>query len=287
MQKDKYTVILFYKFGNIKNTEKYRDQQRKIAEIFNLKGRILIATEGVNATLEGKTKDIKSYIKHQKKTQFFKDVVFKESAGNGKGFTKLKVKVRPEIVTLGSEAFNIKRETAKTITAEKFDALYQKGEDFTVLDLRNDFEIKAGYFEKTVNPGLKNFRDLPQKLKELSYLKDKKIVAVCTGGIRCEKATCLLKKEGFTKLYQLKDGIHTYIKKFPRKHFKGSLFVFDNRMITPVVETENREVVGKCFFCNVECEEFYNNDAFRPSKKLICCDVCIKTKKNLRKCVPA
>ncbi len=286
MQKSEYTIILFYKFSKIKNTEKFRDQQRKIAEDFGLKGRILIAEEGINATLEGSTPNIKSYVKNLKQTKFFKDIVFKESEGNGKGFTKLKVKVRPEIVTLGLGEFNIKKETAKTITSEQLEKLYKKGEDFAVLDLRNDFEVKAGYFEKTVNPELKNFRDLPEKLKDLAYLKNKKVIAVCTGGIRCEKATCLLKKEGFTNLYQLEDGIHTYIKKFPSKHFKGSLFVFDNRMTTSVVKTENREVVGKCFYCATKCEEFYNDDSVRPSKKIICCDVCIKSKINLRNCIP-
>jgi len=287
MSQNKYTIILFYKFTNIKNPEAFKLQQRKIAEKFNLKGRMLIAKEGINATFEGLAKDIKGYIKKQKSTKLFKDVVFKDSVGNGKGFTKLMVKVRPEVVTLGVGTLNIKKDTAKAITAKQFDNLYAKKEDFVVLDLRNNYEVEAGYFENTVNPKLRNFRELPQKMQELSHLKDKKVVAVCTGGIRCEKATVLLKKEGFKNIYQLKDGIHTYIKKYPGKHFKGSLFVFDNRMVTPVVDNENREVVGRCAFCNLECEEFYNDDSFRPSKKVICCDVCIVRHQNkLRRCIP-
>ena len=221
MKKNAYTIILFYKFQEIKNPEKFKEQQRIIAQKFNLRGRILIASEGVNATLEGKTEDIKKYIKKLKTTKFFKSVVFKESAGNGAAFPKLKVKIRPEIVTLGAGKFNVKKETAKTISAVALEKMYQRKEEFAILDLRNDFEIKAGYFKKTINPKLKNFRDLPEKIEELSRLKNKKLVAVCTGGIRCEKATCLLKKEGFTNVYQLKDGIHTYIKKFPGKTTAG------------------------------------------------------------------
>ena len=287
MKKENYTIILFYKFTLIKNPEKVRDQQRKIAEAFNLKGRILIAREGVNATLEGKTKDIKSYQKKSRSSKLLSGVVFKESQGTGKAFTKLIVRVRPEVVTLGAGEFNIKKETAKSVTVTRLEKMFAKKEDFVVLDLRNEYEINAGYFENTVNPHLRNFRDLPEKISQLEDLKNKKIVAVCTGGVRCEKATCLLKREGFENIYQLKDGIHTYLKKFPGKHFKGSLFVFDNRMTTPIVETKKREVVGSCAFCNKPCEEFYNDDSVRPSKKIICCDKCILSyRTTLRKCIP-
>src|SRR3989338_11208319 len=102
MKKVSYTIILFYKFTRIKNPEVFKIQQRKIAEKFNLKGRMLIAKEGINATFEGTTKDIKAYIKKQKSfgsaqdKQIFKDVVFKDSVGNGNGFTKLMVKTRPD-----------------------------------------------------------------------------------------------------------------------------------------------------------------------------------------------
>ena len=286
MKKEAYTVILFYKFTKIKNPEKFKIQQRKIAKDFNLMGRMLIAKEGINATFEGTDKDIKAYEKKLMQNKLLKGIVFKESEGNGKGFTKLKIKVRPEIVTLEAGEFNVKKETAPVITATQLEKMYQKNEDFVVLDLRNDFEVRAGYFEKTINPELKNFRDLPQKVSELLYLKDKKVIAVCTGGIRCEKATCLLKKGGFKNLYQLKDGIYSYMKKYPGRHFKGSLFVFDNRITTPIVDTNEREVVGQCAYCATKCEQFYNDDSTRPSKKIICCDKYIIRRKHiLRSCV--
>ncbi|MFI5205432.1 MAG: rhodanese-like domain-containing protein [Candidatus Paceibacterales bacterium] len=286
MNQEKYTIILFYKFTNIKNPENFKIQQRKIAESFHVKGRMLIAKEGLNATFEGTTKNIKAYIKKLRQQKIFKDVVFKDSIGNGKAFTKLQMKVRPEVVTLGVGALNIKKDTAPVVTATQLEKMYQKNEDFVVLDLRNDFEIQAGYFEKTVNPKLRYFRDLPEKMQEFSDLKTQKVVAVCTGGIRCEKATALLQQEGFKNLYQLEDGIWSYMKKYPGKHFKGSLFVFDNRMVTSVKDSKNREVVGKCAYCNIACEEFYNDDSFRPSKKVICCNICIVRHKKLRRCIP-
>ena len=286
MNQNSHAIILFYKFSRIKDPEQFRDKQRKIARSFGLLGRMLVAPEGVNATFEGTDKNIKGYIKELRKQTIFKDVVFKESAGNGKGFTKLMVKTRPETVTLGVGDLNVKKYTAPMITARQLEKMYQKQEDFVVLDLRNDYEIQAGYFENTVNPKLRFFRELPQKIKELEHLKHKKVVTVCTGDIRCEKGTCLLKKEGFTNIYQLKDGIHTYIKKYPGRRFKGTLFVFDNRMVTPVVEGVAREIVGKCAFCQKSCEEFYNDDSVRPSKKVICCDICIKKHSKLRRCIP-
>ena len=261
-------------------------KQRKIAEGFSLTGRILIAPEGVNATLEGTAQNVKKYVRKLRAQAIFRDVVFKESLGNGRAFTKLMVKVRPETVTLGVGDLNVKKNTSKMVTAAKLQKMYEKNEDFVILDLRNDYEIEAGYFENTVNPKMRFFRELPEKIKELEYLKDKKVVTVCTGDIRCEKGTCLLKKEGFNNIYQLKNGIHAYMKKYPSQHFKGTLFVFDNRITTSVVDAPGREVVAKCAYCATKCEEFYNDDSVRPSKKVLCCDRCIVRRKQLRRCIP-
>jgi UPF0176 protein len=285
-KKEGFTIILFYKFSKIKSPEKFRDKQRNIADFFNLTGRLLVAPEGINGTFEGTTKNIKAYIKKVRQQAFFKDVVFKESPGIGKAFTKLMVKTRPETVTLGVGDLHVKKNTSKMVTAAQLNAMYDKKEDFVVLDLRNEYEIQAGYFEGTVSPKLRFFRELPEKIKELEHLKNKKVITVCTGDIRCEKGTCLLKKEGFTNIYQLKDGIHTYMKKYPGKRFKGTLFVFDNRMTTTVVDTPNREMVGKCFYCNTSCEDFYNDDSVRPSRKVICCNNCIVLHKKLRPAIP-
>jgi UPF0176 protein len=105
-------------------------------------------------------------------------------------------------------------------------------------------------------------------------------VTVCTGGIRCEKATKYMKEKGFNNLYQLKDGIHTYINKYPGKYFKGTLFVFDNRMITDVVNIKNKEIIGKCFYCGIKTEQYYSNDSTRPSTKLLACSPCYEDHKN-------
>jgi UPF0176 protein len=279
-----YVVILFYKFVHFDDPEGFRDAQKKLVKELGLKGRLLIAPEGINGTFEGTREAIEQYKSALHANPLFADLVFKESVGTGSAFTRAEIKVRPEVVTLGAGEFDIKKETAREMPAEELEALYKSGDDFVVLDLRNDFEIAVGAFDKTVHPGLRNFRDLPEKLESLKHLKDKKVVAVCTGGIRCEKATCLLKKEGFTNVSQLKDGIHTYMQKFPGSNFKGSLYVFDNRITTPVVDAPNRELIGECLFCSAKCEDFYSDDSTRPSKKIICCSSCLTTRQEtLRK----
>lgn len=282
-----YTIILFYRFTDIAHPEQFRDEQKKLCQALGLKGRLLVAHEGVNGTFEGTTEAIEQYKQILTSQPGFAGLIFKESHGTGHAFTKLEIKVRREVVTLGVGDFDIAAETAPELSPTELEALYEKEEDFVVLDLRNDFEIAVGQFDKTVNPALENFRDLPDKVKDLEHLKDKKVVAVCTGGIRCEKATCLLKRAGFSNLYQLKDGIHTYMQEFPASHFKGSLFVFDNRMTTPVTTGYQHEVIGRCAYCSETCEQFYSDDSVRPSKKIICCDRCfVDHQDRLRSCQP-
>lgn len=282
-----YLIILFYKFITIENPEQFRIEHRALCESLDLRGRMLIASEGINATFEGTEENIKKYEAALHAMPDFKDLVIKESQGTGQAFTKLKIKVRKEIVTLGAGDFDIAEETAPEITAAELEEMYAKDEDFVVLDLRNDFEVLVGQFEKTYDPKLRNFRDLTELLPKLADLKNKKVVAVCTGGIRCEKATCLLKRHNFSNLYQLKDGIHTYMQQYPTSHFKGSLFVFDNRMTTPVVEGVDREIISKCSYCQIPTEQFYSDDSVRPSVKIICCDDCFLLHQDrLRSCNP-
>lgn len=278
-----FIIILFYKFIDLPDPKSFAISHKEKCSSLGLTGRMIVAEEGINGTFEGVRDKIDEYCEFLKSDPRFSDIVIKESKGNGIAFPKLKVKVRNEVVTLGAGRFDIKKETATELEASELEKWYENNEDFIVLDLRNDYEIASGKFEKTIDPGLANFRDLPEKIEKLKEIKDKKIVAVCTGGIRCEKATCLLKKEGFSNIYQLKDGIHTYMKEYPNKNFKGTLFVFDNRLTTDVVENLDRISIGKCVFCEKNTENYCSDDRTRPSKKILCCGDCfLKNKEYLR-----
>lgn len=274
MTDSQYIVILFYCFVDIADPQALVDAHKAKAAELGLKGRLLVAEEGINGTFEGTPEAVRAYTAFLKSDPRFANILVKESAGTGNAFPRLTIKVRKEVVTLGAGRFDVAKETAPELAVDELQKWYESGEDFVVLDLRNDYEIASGRFDKTVDPGLANFRDLPGKLESLKDLKDKKVVTVCTGGIRCEKATCLLKREGFSDVYQLKDGIHTYMQQYPGEHFKGTLFVFDDRMTTRVVPTEKISVVGTCTFCSTETEQYCNDDSVRPSRKILCCDTC-------------
>jgi UPF0176 protein len=142
--------------------------------------------------------------------------------------------------------------------------------------MRNDYEYKVGHFKGSINPNLENFRDLPKAAPLLAQYKEKKILAVCTYGVRCEKATGYLKKEGFQEVYQLDGGIGTYMKAYPGEDFLGSLFVFDDRMTERF--TDQYEVVGKCEVCGTASEHFSNCAFDTCHKKIIVCEACIEQK---------
>ena len=274
-----YQVILFYKFIQLDDPEGLKEAQKELCDKIGLKGRLLISGEGINGTFEGSVDQISDYVQTMNADPRFDDIVYKYSASNGQAFTKLKIKVRDEIVTLNpSREIYPTTETAPELSADELQKWYEENEDFVVLDLRNDYEIKSGYFEKTVDPGLRTFRDLTdEKINELANnpaVKGKKVVTVCTGGIRCEKATCLMNDGRFPELYQLKDGIHTYMEKYPNQHFKGTLFVFDNRSTTDIGADPDREVVSQCFYCEEKTENYVNDDSQKPSVKILCCPDC-------------
>lgn len=281
-----YQVILFYKFVKINDPEAVQDSQLQLCREIGLTGRLLISPEGVNGTFEGTTDQINRYVQAMNNDERFRGITYKYSAGTGQAFPKLKIKVRDEIVTLKpSRQIDPETETATEVTADELQSWYDNEEDFVILDLRNDYEIKSGYFEKTFDPGLRNFRDLTdKKINQLANdpaIKGKKVVTVCTGGIRCEKATCLMNDDRFPELYQLKDGIHSYMDKYPNKHFRGTLFVFDNRGTTDIGAGKDRSVVSQCVYCEVATENYVNDDTKVPSEKIVCCRDCFTERKEI------
>ena len=298
-----YTIILFYNYVRITDPELLASEQRTICTELGLKGRVIIAHEGVNITLEGTTENIEKYCVAFLADSRFADTHIKKSAGTGASFPKLSVKVRKEIVSLHlpPEKELHPRDTAGTyITADQFHELLEKkarGEDdFEIIDMRNDYEHEVGHFKGSILPPLHHFRDLPHVLPTLPHveaLKEKKIIAVCTGGVRCEKATGYLIKEGFKNVYQLHGGIVTYMEKYeksvdvadspvslaaaaakPAGNFLGSLYVFDDRITMAFASKEARGVIGKCARCGVASEHYVNCANQDCHRHFIICDMC-------------
>lgn len=280
-----FQVLLYYKYIEIKDPQTLKEKQKDLCESLNLKGRIIVAKEGINGTLEGKTLDTEKYISAMHKLNSFKDIVFKKSSGTGSAFTKLSIKVRPEIVALGKPDLNPNKITGKYITAEDLHKWFEDKKEFFIVDMRNDYEYLSGYFEGSIFSNTHNFFDLPKVLSTLSHLKNKTIVTVCTGGVRCEKASGLLLENGFIDVYQLKDGIQTYMEKYPNEHFKGKLYVFDNRLTLGFnISSEKHVVVGKCYKCGKTCDSYVNCAYDFCHYHYICCKDCRDKELNLAFC---
>lgn len=280
-----FQILLYYKYIAIDDPESVRDEQRALCESLGLKGRIIVAQEGINGTVEGLTENTEKYIRAMEESKYFKGIYYKKSQGTGKAFPKLSVKVRPEVVTAGLPDLNPNKVTGKYLTADELHQWYIDGREFYVVDMRNDYEYASGYFEGFIPSGLRNFYNLKEVLPKLEHLKNKTLITVCTGGIRCEKASGFLVANGFVDVYQLKDGIQTYMEKYPNEHFKGKLYVFDSR-ITLGFNTDDprHEIVGRCDACGKACDSYVNCAYNECHRHYICCDNCLDNETGLAFC---
>ncbi len=271
-----YKIVLFYKYITIDNPEKLRQEQWLICSKLSLKGRMILAKEGINATLEGTEENIKKYCDVLLKDNRFAGTHIKISDSNGKAFPKLSIKVRDEIVASGLDGLNPQKVTGKYITAEELHDWINQKKEFFIVDMRNGYEQRVGYFENSILSNMENFRDLPKLLPKLKALKGKTIVTVCTGGVRCEKASGFLVTNGFSNVYQLYGGIVTYMEKYPGEDFKGSLYVFDNRLVMGFnLDDSKRKIVGRCAKCKKPSENYINCSDDFCHRHFICCLGCV------------
>ncbi len=280
----KYKIILFYKYAHIDDPKVLRMAQFELAKRLNMKGRMIVAHEGINGTFEGTENACLEYMKIMKADPRFADIHWKISEGtsDGTAFPRLSVKARKEIVSLhlGEEAdIDPNQITGMHLKPEMLKKWYEEGKEFHIVDMRNDYELRVGKFEGTVFPDLNNFRDLKENIKKLEDLKDKTVLTVCTGGVRCEKASGLLMREGFKDVYQLDGGIVSYMEKYPGKDFKGSLYVFDKRIVMnfddPNNKNQQHEIISECSKCNVPSEHYVNCANLMCHDHFICCENCL------------
>ncbi|MSU44688.1 rhodanese-related sulfurtransferase [Candidatus Nomurabacteria bacterium] len=273
-----YEIILFYKYVHVVDPERVRERQVEICEKLGLKGRCIIASEGINATFEGTKENIKEYVQELEKDERFKDIHFKLSAGTGNAFPKLSIKVRKEIVSLhlGTCDINPNKITGVHLKPEELHKWIKDDREFYIVDMRNTYEHKVGHFENSIMPAIENFRDLPKVVEQISHLKNKTVLTVCTGGVRCEKASGFLITQGFTDVYQLEGGIVSYMSKYPNEDFQGKLYVFDAR-VTMGFYTDDvkHKVVGKCDSCDEHSENYVNCANPICHRHFINCEKCI------------
>jgi UPF0176 protein len=249
-----YPVILFYKYVEIRNAEVFAATQRALCQSLELKGRVLIATEGINGTVAGPAERIDRYVAELKSDPRFSDIEIKWSSGDAGTFPKLVVKVRREIVTLNAGAMPPDHENH--LSPAEWKKAVEENPDVVLLDIRNRFESDAGKFSNALVCDIEHFRELPKFTERLHDLKDKTILMYCTGGIRCEKASTLFKQKGFKRVFQLHGGIAAYQEQFGNEHWEGECFVFDQRMTVRV--EEGLVQVGRCAHTGRATSRFVN-----------------------------
>ena len=240
-----FEVFGFYKFTKVKSLKKNKVLLQDFLIKKEIRGTIIIANEGLNGTISGKSKNIKEIINKLKKIFSFKEFDnSNKSKSNFQPFHKPKVKVKKEVVPMNLGLKSKERNLKTHLDPNEWNKLI-KNKDTHIIDTRKPFEFDVGTFKKSVNPNVSNFRDFPKYLNKLK--KDKPVAMFCTGGIRCEKTSVYLKKKGFNNIYQLNGGILNYLKKTKEKDslWKGECFVFDNR-----ISLKHGLKIGSYFMCS-------------------------------------
>lgn len=268
-------VLLYYLYCDIVDPQAVRDWQYGICKELGLKGRILVAQEGLNGTVCGDDDDVEAYKRLTCADERFAEMVFKEDEVDQQVFPKLRVVVRPEIVTLGVDPKQVSyKERGDYLKPEELHEMYEKGEEFYILDARNDYESLVGRFKNAITPKIRNFRDFPRVAEEMRDLKDKKIVMYCTGGVRCERATAYFKHQGFKDVSHIEGGIVTYAKQFPEGYFEGKMYVFDNRVAVSYATPGKEKVVSNCKHCGVAADTVVNCGNAECDEQYVVCGDC-------------
>ncbi len=276
-------VLLFYKYVTIADPDGLADSIREQCTQLSLLGRILVAEEGINGTVEGVKENTEAFASWLHAIPFLEDMQIKRSEGDGKAFPKLKVKVREEIVgTRFPKHVDPRVQTGTHLQPEQLRQWYEQGEDFVVVDMRNSYEYISGRFKKSIDPGMQNSRDLPQVIDTITPFKEKKVLTVCTGGVRCEKMSAYLLAEGFKDVYQLDGGMHTYMERYPGQDFEGTLYTFDGRKVMDF--GGNRTIVGRCDYCSKPTERYVNCKNDTCNMHYLSCEECM-VEDRVRACV--
>ena len=234
MKKDLFKVAAFYSFIDLSDLLQLKSEFTEFLKKQDMRGTMLIASEGINGTLAGKESSINEFKNFLKSKNLYEAKNFKTSHCEYDPFPRLKIKLKDEIVTIGNKLVDPKKIVGEYIPPEDWNQLIAD-EEVMVLDTRNTYEHSIGSFKNAIQPETTNFREFPAWLDQVEASgldKNKKVAMFCTGGIRCEKASSLMRSKGFENIYQLQGGILNYLEKINEEEslWKGECFVFDDRV---------------------------------------------------------
>ena len=281
--KNEILVAALYKFVEIDDLLSLQSNLYEICEKNNIMGTILIANEGINGTISGKTNEINQTISLLKSDKRFTNIEIKYSSTDKQPFHRMKVRLKKEIVTIGLPEINPNKKVGTYVKPDDWNDLISDP-DVVVIDTRNKYETKIGSFQNALDPETSSFREFPDWVKKFKSSKEnanKKIAMFCTGGIRCEKASSLMKEEGFEDVYHLQGGILKYLETIDKENslWNGECFVFDQRVcLTDELEVGSYKM---CFACRMPIteEEMQNEKYIEGISCIYCYDKTTKEKK--------
>ena len=276
MIKKKFFIYTFYRFKNFTNIKAIKLKLDKSLKIKLILGTVLLANEGINGTVSGTQKDLSEFISLIRKILKIKKLSVKISQNKFIPIYRLKIRVKKEIVTIGDKTINPEKITGRHIDPKDWDKIIDN-EKYLIIDTRNDYEVSIGSFKNAINPKTKSFREFPNFIEKLNIKKNQPIAMFCTGGIRCEKASSYLLKNGYKDISQLDGGILNYLevkKNNKTTSWKGECFVFDNRVaVNNKLEKGSHE---QCYGCRHPITKQDMN--LKSYKKGATCKFCIKSK---------
>lgn len=279
-------VILFYKFVPVKDPEMTMLWQKELCGGLELKGRVIISPHGINGTLGGDIDDLRKYKRAMNSSGTFRGIKYKWSDGTGQEFPRLSIKVRDELVSFKKPDEVVVDEKGvvgggKHLKPEAVHKLVEEhGNDVVFFDGRNAYEAKVGRFKNAVVPDTKTTRDFIDELESDKYeeLKNKKVVTYCTGGIRCEVLSVLMKNRGFKDVYQMDGGIVKYGEKYGDEGlWEGNLYIFDDRMTHKF--SDKAKDIGECVHCGDKTSNFENCADVSCNRLVLICEGCTKAEK--------
>jgi UPF0176 protein len=275
-------ILLYYKFFPVSDPRAVVLWQKTLAGSLDLKGRILVSHQGINGTVGGDMIDLKAYIKATKEYEGFKDIVFKWSDGSRDDFPRLSVRVRRELVGFKNSDDEFDVSEAGVIGGgihlkprQVHELVEKYGDDVIFFDGRNEHEAKIGKFKNALVPNTNTSRDFIAELESDKYdhIKDKKVMTYCTGGVRCEVISSMMKKRGFKDVYQIDGGIVKYGESYGDDGlWEGALRVFDKRMT--VNFSDHTKTIGVCTHCGGKTSNFENCAHAECNDLVLICEVC-------------
>ena len=237
-----------YKFEPLENLDSLIPEFQNKCDELGLKGSVYLSPNGINFSIAGTEEDMDTYIKFMEEDSRFRDIPLKKTFSKTQPFRRMKVRLKKEIISLGRDDINPRELTGDYISPRELFEMYETKEDVIVLDTRNEYETRVGLFENAVDLQLDTFRDFPSAIETLpEEYKDKQIVMYCTGGIRCEKASAVMMKAGFSDVKQLEGGVLDYFKETGGAYWNGDCFVFDERVALDKELKETEYIY--CYIC--------------------------------------